>query len=61
VTKLFDWLMPESGISGRPYDISPIDGRFIMAKPAAQSTGDTVQISVVLNWFNELTERVPLR
>jgi len=30
VTKLFDWQKPPAGRSARPYDISPIDGRFIV-------------------------------
>ena len=33
VTKLFDWEKPPRGISGRAYDISPVDGRFLMTKP----------------------------
>ena len=49
------------GRSGRPYDISPLDGRFLMTKPAAEVTNPPVNISVVLNWFEELRERVPLR
>jgi len=33
--KLFDWFPPPlPGISGRGYDISPIDGRFLMLKVA---------------------------
>ena len=46
----------------RQYDIAP-DGRFLMTKPFVES--DSVaesppRINVVLNWFQELTERVPV-
>ena len=61
VTKLFDWEKPPRGPSGRPYDISPVDGRFLMTKSATQGSDEAIDISVVLNWFEELRERVPLR
>jgi len=60
VTKLFNWEKPPKGLSGRPYDISPVDGRFLMVKPAAQNQGAPTEISVVVNWFEELRQRVPL-
>jgi len=50
---------PPRGISGRPYDVSPVDGRFLMVKPASDSGG--VEISVVLNWLEELKQRVPAK
>lgn len=59
VTKLFAAEKPSRGISGRPYDVS-IDGRFLMTKPAGGPDAP-VNISVVLNWFQELRERVPIR
>ncbi len=40
---------------GRNYDIAP-DGRFLMIKNDAPTVP---QINVVLDWFQELTERVP--
>lgn len=58
VTKLFDWQKPPVGNSGRPYDVSPLDGRFLMVKP--KNPDGNVDISVVLNWFEELRERAPL-
>jgi hypothetical protein len=61
VTKLFDGAKPPRGTSGRRYDISPIDGRFLMIKPATEGSSGTINISVVLNWFEELRERVPRR
>lgn len=60
VTKLFTTEKPPRGISGRPYDLSPLDGRFLMTKPAGGPDAP-VNISVVLNWFQELRERVPIR
>jgi len=48
----------------RPYDITPDGQRFLMVFPAAQA--DSVaepsgeQINIVLNWFEELKERVPV-
>jgi hypothetical protein len=59
VTKLFDFEPPTRGISGRPYDISPIDGRFLITKPTAASSDEVVNISVVLNWLEELKRVVP--
>jgi len=50
---------PPRGISGRPYDVSPVDGRFLMVKPASDSGG--VEISVALNWLEELKQRVPAK
>jgi len=50
--KLFDTSRPSRGISGRPYDVSPIDGRFLVVKAVTGSGG--AQISVVQNWFEEL-------
>ena len=47
--------------TGRNYDVAP-DGRFLMINLASRSGEDTpsAQINVVLNWFEELTERVPI-
>jgi hypothetical protein len=41
----------------RPYDLTPDGQRFVMIK-----TGDeeNLQITVVLNWFEELTRLVPV-
>ncbi len=61
VTTLFEWEKPPRGMSARPYDISPVDGRFLMTKPAIQGSDGVFDISVVLNWFTELQQRVPTR
>jgi serine/threonine-protein kinase len=60
VTKLFDWDRPPRGPSGRTYDVSPVDGRFLMIERAAGS-GGTIEISVVLNWMEELKRLVPVK
>jgi hypothetical protein len=54
VTKLFPWEKPPRGISGRPYDVSPRDGRFLMLMPAVRNPSGFIDISVVLNWTQEL-------
>ncbi len=48
--------------TSRTYDVAP-DGRFLMIKrgaPTDDGEGPTAQITVVLNWFEELKERVPV-
>jgi serine/threonine-protein kinase len=54
VTKLFDWERPPANRTGRPYDISPLDGRFLMTKVTQLGTTDGAEIGVVLNAFTEL-------
>ncbi len=61
VTKLFATEKPSRTISGRPYDVSPTDGRFLVMKPAGDLANAAINISVVLNWFQELLARVPIR
>jgi len=41
------------------YDVSR-DGRFLMLKPTEQQGQAATQINVVLNWFEELKQRVPV-
>jgi serine/threonine-protein kinase len=59
VRKLFDWEKPPVGVSARPYDISPVDGRFLITRPATTGSDGAINISVVLNWFEELKQHVP--
>ena len=56
-TKLFDWRKPGSTRSGRLFDVSPRDGRFIMTKNVEQTTERTTDVSVILNW--DLTLKPP--
>ncbi len=41
------------------YDVSPLDGRFLMSSPVAEGSAGDIDISVVLNWFEELKQLVP--
>ena len=47
------------------WDIHPSDKRFLMIKPFATNDNepkndDSPKINIVLNWFEELKERVPV-
>jgi hypothetical protein len=55
------WVM-FGGAYPREYDIAP-DGRFLGVVPRSQrDAGNTdAQINVVLNWFEELKQRVPTK
>ena len=46
-------------ISTPNYDVSPDGQRFLMLKPVEQEQTATTQINVVLNWFEELKQKVP--
>jgi hypothetical protein len=59
VTKLFEWEKPPRGVSGMRYDVSPVDGRFLMINPATEGSDGEITISVVLNWHEELKRLVP--
>jgi serine/threonine protein kinase/Tol biopolymer transport system component len=41
------------------YDVSPDGQRFLMLKPMEQAERAPTQINVVLNWFEELKQKVP--
>jgi Tol biopolymer transport system component len=41
------------------YDVSPDSERFLMLKAAEQAEAAPTQINVVLNWFEELKQKVP--
>ena len=59
---LFDWRYYEAPGGFRLYDPSPTGQRFLMI--TTEGTGDTgagrAEIAVVLNWTQELLERVPI-
>ncbi len=61
VTKLFDWTAPPPGVTGQMYDISPADGRFLLPVPSTEASeaNRATQVSVVLNWFDELRRLAP--
>ena len=45
------------------YDVSPDGQRFLMLKPVDPAGRDSAptQINVVLNWFEELKQKVPVK
>jgi serine/threonine protein kinase len=52
--------------NGTPWDISPDGKRFLMIKPpvwtgAAAAAPGPRKINIILNWFEELKQRVPLK
>jgi len=52
-----------SGTSGIPWDISPDGKRFLMMKESTADVpaeGSPRKINIVLNWFEELKQRVPV-
>jgi serine/threonine-protein kinase len=44
----------------RSFDISPTGDRFVISEPIDPEPQPVTQINVVLNWFEELNERVPV-
>jgi hypothetical protein len=40
--KLFDFELPQRGISGRTYDVSEVDGRFLLVKFLSQTAPETI-------------------
>ncbi|MGI0149718.1 MAG: hypothetical protein ACREDF_09345, partial [Thermoplasmata archaeon] len=43
------------------YDVSPDGERFLMLKPVESQTSAPTQINVVLNWFEELRQKAPVK
>jgi eukaryotic-like serine/threonine-protein kinase len=54
---LFEARYERSPVQSHNYDVSSDGQRFLMLKPTEQAA--TTQIIVVLNWFEELKQRVP--
>jgi hypothetical protein len=51
-----------SPLGGENYAVTPDGQRFLMIKDAAAKTGSSTprqQINIVLNWLEELKQRVP--
>jgi Tol biopolymer transport system component len=47
------------GVANPNYDVSPDGQRFLMLKPSESAEAAPTQINVVLNWFEELKQKVP--
>jgi serine/threonine-protein kinase len=59
-TKLFQYAAVAGlGAGGMPYDVAR-DGRFLTTRAATAGPPPPVTVSVVLNWFEELREQVPI-
>ena len=43
------------------FDVTPDGQRFVMIQQRAQDSAAPQQINVVLNWFEELKQRVPVQ
>ena len=60
--ELLDWPYSRLG-AGRNYDVSPDGQRFLAITRVPLETaadGSSPHINIVLNWFEELKERVPV-
>ena len=57
--KLFEGPYLPSPLTNPNYDVSPDGERFLMLKPADSSGMAPTQINIVLNWFEELKQKVP--
>ena len=58
---LFEGPYSASAGAGLFYSVSPDAQRFLMLKAADQQEAALTQIHVVLNWFEELKRRVPVK
>jgi eukaryotic-like serine/threonine-protein kinase len=56
---LFEGRYRPTPVTSPNYDVSPDGQRFLMLKPSESVEAAPTQISVVLNWFEELKRRVP--
>jgi serine/threonine-protein kinase len=60
VTKLFDGPKPVVPRSGKPYAVSPLDGRFLVIEMTTADTEAPTDVSVVFN-LQELLRQAPRR
>jgi Tol biopolymer transport system component len=56
---LFEGRYEPAPITSPNYDVSPDGQRFLMHKPRDSAEAAPTQINVVLNWFEELKQKVP--
>ena len=56
---LFEGHYVPTPVSFPNYDVSPDGQRFLMLKPSESEGAAPTQINVVLNWFEELKQKVP--
>jgi serine/threonine-protein kinase len=58
-TVLFEGQYVPTPATAPNYDVSPDGQRFLMLKPIDQAQAAPTQINIVLNWFEELKQKVP--
>jgi len=58
-TEVFDDYYAGSNFASPNYDVTPDGQRFLMVTPSGKEPDVPQQVSVVLNWFEELERRVP--
>jgi eukaryotic-like serine/threonine-protein kinase len=56
---LFEGQYVPTPVTAPNYDVSPDGQRFLMLKPSESAQAAPTQINVVLNWFEELKQKVP--
>ena len=56
---LFEGPYQLTPLTATNYDVSPDGQRFLMLKPSESAEAAPTQITVVLNWFEELKQKVP--
>jgi Tol biopolymer transport system component len=56
---LFEGPYMPTPLTNPNYDVSPDGQRFLMLKPSESAEAAPTQINVVLNWFEELKQKVP--
>jgi hypothetical protein len=56
---LFEGQYQPSPVTFPNYDVTLDGQRFLMLKPVEQEQAAPTQINVVLNWFEELKQKVP--
>lgn len=57
--RLFHWRKPPPTVSSWPYSVSPSDGRFLIVRPVGEDDSRQTQVSVVLNFADEIRARIP--
>jgi serine/threonine-protein kinase len=60
LTKLFFWEEPPQFRTGWMYDVSPVDGRFLVTKDV-KSLSEVTNVSVILNWLAEVEKQLVTR
>ena len=57
--ELFDWPTISIPGFGRTFDVTPDGKRFLMVKEADEAQAGASDINIVVNWIEELKQRLP--